>query len=615
MEKFLVNICCALVFMTGGLRGYADEKADINGIKYILHDSTATVKGWSSYVLSHLCDWKENGLDNPGVIIIPEQFHYEGENFTVTAIDASFCYMYLSNVIIPRTVKSITGSFETDHSSLEIISYIEDPFPTTFTVSAWRWGSTLYVPRGKKQAYVDAGWASKFTNGIVEFGPIVEEDYIFEVDELRKEASVSCNNKEKLSGHVVLPTKTTWDGKDYTVTGIGEEGFSGCEGITTIEMPGTVTTIGKSAFYGCSNLKSVSIQDGVSAITIKENTFANCPKLSKISFGRRDMKEISRSAFSGNQIDTVCLNSPDISWSENLLRSCKVKVLYIGSNVQTIDYVTINGSGTSLEEINVDASWRFSMRDSVVFDKDCTTVLLYPNIKKSKYYTIPSTVKTIAGHSFGRVKNVEEVIIPSSVKNIKPEAFLHCQLKRITIPNSVETIGVNGFCGCTNLEEVTLSRAMTVIDEYTFDGCSNLIHIELPSKLQKIRGHAFNDCSKLESIILPKSMVYIGAEAFNKCDALKDIYCLAETPPKFGNYEAFSDYSATLHVPVGSKDAYMSATYWKKFTTIVEDDFTGIQSPLVKKGEQSPWYDLQGRPVTRPEKGRIYIHDGRKVVK
>ena len=43
---------------------------------------------------------------------------------------------------------------------------------------------------------------------------------------------------------------------------------------------------------------------------------------------------------------------------------------------------------------------------------------------------------------------------------------------------------------------------------------------------------------------------------------------------------------------------------------------TGIST--VKAGAKAraeSWYDLQGRPVTRPEKGRIYIHDGRKIVR
>ena len=39
----------------------------------------------------------------------------------------------------------------------------------------------------------------------------------------------------------------------------------------------------------------------------------------------------------------------------------------------------------------------------------------------------------------------------------------------------------------------------------------------------------------------------------------------------------------------------------------------GISTIKVKPSD-TKYYDLQGRPVTRPEKGRIYIHDGRKVV-
>ena len=44
-----------------------------------------------------------------------------------------------------------------------------------------------------------------------------------------------------------------------SVTSIGEEAFSGCTYLESIEIPDSVTSIGKEAFYNCSSLESITI--------------------------------------------------------------------------------------------------------------------------------------------------------------------------------------------------------------------------------------------------------------------------------------------------------------------------------------------------------------------
>ena len=70
-----------------------------------------------------------------------------------------------------------------------------------------------------------------------------------------------------------------------------------------------------------------------------------------------------------------------------------------------------------------------------------------------------------------------------------------------------------------------------------------------------------------------------------------------------------------LYVPTGRKFAYEKAVPWNKFY-ITEMDFTGITeiSPDDIEGfDGGAIYDLQGRPVSEPAKGSIYIIDGKKV--
>lgn len=94
---------------------------------------------------------------------------------------------------------------------------------------------------------------------------------------------------------IVLPSTITHNGKDYTLTRIGNNAF--CEsGILSITIPNTVTTIGDAAFYGCSDLTSVTIPNSVS--TIEGYAFYSCKNLRSVTIGAF-VQSIGKNAFSG----------------------------------------------------------------------------------------------------------------------------------------------------------------------------------------------------------------------------------------------------------------------------------------------------------------------------
>ena len=55
-------------------------------------------------------------------------------------------------------------------------------------------------------------------------------------------------------------------------------------------------------------------------------------------------------------------------------------------------------------------------------------------------------------------------------------AKLH-ELTTITIPDTVEEIGIEAFGYCSNLSEITIPASVSVIKEYAFKGCNNLKHV------------------------------------------------------------------------------------------------------------------------------------------
>ena len=89
------------------------------------------------------------------------------------------------------------------------------------------------------------------------------------------------SGEEKYSGQVVIPSSITVEGKEYTVTSIGNMAFQGCSGLKSITIPNCVTYVGYRAFYKCSGLTSVTIPNSVTSIG--DGAFGGCSGLTTIT--------------------------------------------------------------------------------------------------------------------------------------------------------------------------------------------------------------------------------------------------------------------------------------------------------------------------------------------
>ena len=139
-----------------------------------------------------------------------------------------------------------------------------------------------------------------------------------------------------------------------------------------------------------------------------------------------------------------------------------------------------------------------------------------------------STVSVRCGVSPDNLKG--DVVIPSTVKidgkvytvtEIEERAFESCDnMKNITIPPSVKTIGAAAFKACFRLKDVEISNGVTRIEDRAFESCPLLTSVKIPSSVTSIGNFAFSSCWDLIGVKLSSNVKSIGDMAFHGCEDL-----------------------------------------------------------------------------------------------
>lgn len=124
----------------------------------------------------------------------------------------------------------------------------------------------------------------------------------------------------------------------------------------------------------------------------------------------------------------------------------------------------------NLENIYIsESSERYCSVDGVLYSKDKTVLLAVPN-KRSGEFVVPDGVTTIGVEAFCGCSELTSITLPDTITSIGYAAFEDCtSLTSINIPNGVTSIGEEAFSGCASLSDVLDSSKDSLSDE---DGIS-----------------------------------------------------------------------------------------------------------------------------------------------
>ncbi|MBR3358599.1 MAG: leucine-rich repeat protein [Solobacterium sp.] len=141
---------------------------------------------------------------------------------------------------------------------------------------------------------------------------------------------------------------------------------------------------------------------------------------------------------------------------------------------------------------------------------------------------LPDKVRVIGERVFGGntalsgYKKVEKLIVPEGVVEIQKFAFSYSNLEEIVLPSTLKYIRYGAFYHCRNLKSITIPDGVEEIEESVFS-MSGLEEIHLPKHLQRIDRNAFGGCRELKKVDFPETdPLEIDRKAFVGCTGLAD---------------------------------------------------------------------------------------------
>ena len=520
---------------------------------------------------------------------------------TLTTITSyAFDGTYLTDLVIPNSVTQI-GANAFEYSKLQKITLgsgiadiaanaflrcdnmtevkvlAETPFSiaaTTFP-DAVKSKVTLKVPSGKLAAYQSAAnWSGfkayeEFTsgggdtpdptapievnyNGIwYELNPATQEATVMTVYKLVDSGKLSAY----YTGDVIIPDTVPYDGKNYTVTTLGDECFWQCT-MTSLTLPATLKKLGWESFYNIKTLTTLEIPDLVEVI---EHGDFYASFLTSITLGS-GVKTIEYDAFTNANLITqmtVKAEVPPTLVATSIPDNLKAKTtLYVPKG--------------KVETYKTAPYWNGFMAY-----KEIKAPIVNPVKIGDVYYTLTESPY-----------NGDETVFRCSVAAPVASGFANGDEYQgnITVPESIIYDDQR--------------YVVMAVDWYAFRDQTLLTGVTLPNTIQRIGNSAFQNTS-LTAITLPESVTTLENYVFRNSSKLVELTVQNPVPATVSSstFDTNLTTRCKLYVPKGTENVYKNADYWKNFSTIEPDPDSPVRPETITLS-RSNYTGLTGSTVT-----------------
>lgn len=319
------------------------------------------------------------------------------------------------------------------------------------------------------------------------------------------------------------------------VVSIDDKAFAGCTALTTVKFGENIERIGEGAFYNCKSLVN-SIEEGVLILpaatkTIGSEAFYGCESLEKIVLSE-EMTVLNESLFEG----CAKLGSGDWSFKipdmvtiieKNVFKNCtSMQEIKLGENVTNVGVSALEGC-TKLQKVEFTDSVAYVEKDAF---KGCINLseVYVSGLEKwcdisfeeitSNPFAVNSEVSKEGLYLGGQeIVFATEIIIPKTVKEIKPYAFYgYSSMASLTLTENVSNIATLAFGECSKLKTVNyqVEYGFACDGNAFYKAGQDVSELRVDSGIQVVIG---KDVRTVPDYLFATSPL-------NESEALKDVY-------------------------------------------------------------------------------------------
>lgn len=345
--------------------------------------------------------------------------------------------------------------------------------------------------------------------------------------------SVSEIGEEAFAGCVRLSSANISDNSNLKT--VGSRAFSQA-GISEFNIPASLISLGDRVFYGSTALRKIKVADGNSVYMVKNSALYNADGTSLIYYPSglageytvdSSTKSIGTAAFAYSRSNGVVLNDGLVSIGEEGFAYSRIGGIAFPESVETLG-TAVCSNCNRLSDVEFADEGKISILPESSFSGTyALNSILIPNyirhLGKQAFYC--SRLVSV---------NFED---DSRLADIGMFAFAVTNIKTISIPDSVQNIGMSAFSNINNLSKVGFSNNSKCesIGECAFSYTYNLKEFLIPDSVTSIEDNALYE-SGITNIGIGANLTSIGSGVFASCHNLSDI-TVDEKNAKYASYD------------------------------------------------------------------------------
>lgn len=326
------------------------------------------------------------------------------------------------------------------------------------------------------------------------------------------------------------------------ISTVGNYAFSNCQSLVSIDEINQIESAGIASFSNCYKLTQAKFLN-LSKLT--QNLFLNCTSLTKFA-SAEPITQFESSAFDGcNSLDNISILGDFSVENGAVYNGDKTQIVYY-LPTQTQPTFTVKETVKSLNvksltqnpyiQQYISLSEHFSVIGGVLFDKNQSCLIAYPNASSAESYVLPAQTREISTYAFCNTQNLVSLEINEQIETINC-GFLwqNSSIQTLKTPfigkslNNSSTGFLGWFFGAENFENnnAYVSSSLINVEVYNqeqfiqgcFFNCANLLTIKL-SKCGEVSKTMFYCCYNLQSVTLGGELTKIDEYAFYDCQSL-----------------------------------------------------------------------------------------------